>query len=219
MKKIDEIKSLAPFKDKLPEGVSIDLPSVDGHDLTPAEWLAFQMYTQCTTMTECSRRLQEIGIDIRARQLSIWKQTDWWLTLTDASVEWLQEKFYLNVWRDAHHCQTALTKIWKDEWDEQMTANAVVASFRELNRMGKRMVDPLAQNKRDFNLKIIKEEHISIEVIQKNMDLMTPEETKEFSRTGELPDRLQKVVEIEHHPIDEVQDEDITDTDEEYPEQ
>ena len=210
MKKIDEIKSLAPFKELLPAEMMTDIPVVEGHELTPVQWLAFQFFIKSTTMEECARELRAIGIEISARKLSKWKRTDWWTTLTEASAEWLQENFYLKVWKDSHICQEALTKIWKGEWANQLTANAVVASFRELNRMGKGRVDPISQNRRDFNIKITKEETISIEHIQRNLGEMTPEEHLEFGRTGNLPERLQNIVEIEHHPIEEEQDDENT---------
>ena len=199
-----DVKSLKKFKSRLPENISVDLPSVEGHTLTPLQWLTFQFYTETTTMAECCRRLQEIGFDVTPKMLSTWRRTDWWTSLLESNVEYFQENFYSKVFEDSHYLHEALVKIWRDKWPNDKTANAVVASLRELNRMGKGTVDPIAQNKRDYNIKITKEEKISIEVIERALPRMTEVEAMEFSRSGDLPKRLvDDIITIDHEEVDE----------------
>jgi len=196
-------KSLVPFKKDLPDSIVTDLPTVDGHKLTPVQWLAFQFYIETTTMTECCRKLQDIGIDLNVRRLALWRKTDWWAELVEQAAGFHQENFYLKIFQDAHLCHAALVKIWKGDWEDQQTANAIVASLREINRMAKGNLDPIAQNRRDFNIKITKEEKISLEVIHKMLPLMTTEETEQFAKDGNVPKRLMDSDIIDVDPIEE----------------
>lgn len=205
-KEIITSKKLAKFQKEglLPDNFIPHLPYVEGHKLTPLEWTSFQVYTQCNSIAQTLRTLESMGMKVSLDKLYKWKRTEWWQQLLDAHVEFLQENLYVGLFNESHHLLKALTDIWKGKWENDKQANAVVASFREVARLGKGVVDPLTQNKKEFNLKITKEEKIDINVVHKYLPLMTDEETRDFGKTGQIPQRLliEHAVEIEADSMD-----------------
>ena len=199
------------FEPNLPANREVKPPVIDGKQFKPWQWEALQLYVNpdniANTAKELLDQLHAKGYKVSISALTKLQTSDKWRSMVDFYAELSQENLYVNLMSKTNILFEALIKIWKGEWPEDdKNANAVVASFREIVRLGKRRVDPLSQIKsKEIDININKEETINVNLIHKILPHLEPEERIVFGRTGEIPDRLkhfEQVIDVEAEEID-----------------
>jgi len=164
---------------------------VMGHDVTAAQWRAFELSNLGLNNEEIATRMQSEGYKVKHRGIGLWKRHPWWKALANEYLEEKQTAFKQFLAEHAEQIGASYLEVLtgKDKGDK--TANARVRAVELFLLVGD---DPLIKKTPKFvNQTNIQNNtlNISSDELRRKLGGMTQDQMIEYNRTGQLPQGME----------------------------